>query len=256
MKLQHAIGGLEGLDGIPLLFEKRVFVEEWEKRIFAVHTALMGLSASLNDAVPAYDVGAVPTTFATSWTWADLRTGAEAMDPIAYFQFRYYEKWLGGVSAHLLANGYFTAAELEAATRRYRDDPDAALPRGGEPAIDRQVIRYLREGDTPRRGPARPRFAVGDRVLVNNPPASEHTRLPGYLRGHGGRVERVFEGSYRYLCSTGEDGLGDPMPVYLVRFEPGEIWGETAEPNGGPLYAELYEVYLSPTTTATAEGSR
>lgn len=30
VKLQHHLGGLEGLG--PVAFEKRVFVEEWEKR--------------------------------------------------------------------------------------------------------------------------------------------------------------------------------------------------------------------------------
>ena len=57
-------------------------------------------------------------------------------------------------------------------------------------------------------------------------------------------MERVFEGNYAYFCSTGPDGLGDPVPVYIVRFEPGELWGGTTEANAGPLFAELYETYL------------
>ena len=57
---------------------------------------------------PSYDIDAVPTTFATTWTWADLRKGAEAMNPFAYFQYRYYEKWLGGITAYLLDHGYLT----------------------------------------------------------------------------------------------------------------------------------------------------
>ncbi len=81
-------------------------------------------------------------------------------------------------------------------------------------------------------------------MRVGDPPAAAHTRLPGYLRGHGGTVARVFEGNYAYFRSTGADGLGDPVPVYVVRFEPDEIWGDTAEKDAGPLYAELYETYL------------
>jgi nitrile hydratase len=87
---------------------------------------------------------------------------------------------------------------------------------------------------------------VGDRVTVRNPPAVGHTRLPGYLRGCSGIVERVFEGSYAYFQSTGPDGLGEPMAVYIVRFDPAQVWGATAEPTAGGLYAELYEVYLAP----------
>ncbi|MCI2421434.1 nitrile hydratase subunit beta [Saccharopolyspora sp. K220] len=247
MKLQHALGGLEGLDDMPITFEKRVFVQEWEKRIFGIHAALMGLSAALREAVPGYDLDAVPTTFASTWTWADLRKGAEAMNPFEYFRLRYYEKWLGGITAYLVEQGYISRSEMDSRTAEYRADPDMSLPEAGEDAIDAQVIRYLRKGDTPRRGPAdAPAFAVGDRVLVRNPPAGEHTRLPGYLRGHTGVVQRVFEGRYGYFCSTGADGLGDPVPVYIVRFEPDELWGERTEPHAGPLYAELYESYLSP----------
>ena len=57
MKLQHTLGGLEGLG--PVDFEKRVFVEEWEKRIFGIHTALMGLSDSLRTALPGYELDSV-----------------------------------------------------------------------------------------------------------------------------------------------------------------------------------------------------
>jgi nitrile hydratase len=245
VKLQHYLGGLEGLDG-PLDFEKRVFVEDWERRIFGIHVALMGLSSSLRDALPGYDLGKVPTAFSSTWTWADLRKGAEAMNPFAYFQYRYYEKWLGGITAYLIDNGYLTPRELDAERQRYRQDPAAPLPQFDSEAIDDQVIRYLREGDSPRRGPASPAFAVGDQVTVRNPPAEDHTRLPGYLRGRNGTVERIFEGDYAYFCSTGADGLGEPCPVYVVRFDPVHIWGSQAELNAGPLFAELYEVYLSP----------
>ncbi|HZS19576.1 MAG TPA: nitrile hydratase subunit beta [Pseudonocardiaceae bacterium] len=245
MKLQHYLGGLEGLDG-PLDFDKRVFAEDWERRIFGIHVALMGLSSSLRDALPGYDLDKVPSAFTSTWTWADLRKGAEAMNPFAYFQYRYYEKWLGGITAYLIDNGYLTARELDAVRQHYRQDPDAALPQFDSEAIDDQVIRYLREGDSPRRGPASPAFAVGDQVTVRNPPAEDHTRLPGYLRSHSGTVERVFEGNYAYFCSTGADGLGEPCPVYVVRFDPLHVWGPQAASNAGPLFAELYEVYLSP----------
>ncbi|QRP47725.1 nitrile hydratase subunit beta [Amycolatopsis sp. FDAARGOS 1241] len=251
MKLQHGLGGLEGLESFPLVFDKRVFAQDWEKRIFGIHTAMMGLSSSLRESVAGYDLDAVPTTFHTTWTWAHLRSGAEAMHPFEYFKYRYYEKWLGGITAYLVEQGYVTEAELDAATSRFRAEPAAPLPDDGDPAVDDQVLDYLRRGDSPRRGPAEPVFAVGDDVVVRNPPATDHTRLPGYLRGHRGRVQRVFEGNYSYFVSTGGDGLGEPMPVYVVRFEPQELWGEETERNAGPLYAELYQVYLS-----EAKGSR
>lgn len=248
MKLQHALGGLEGLG--PVDFEKRVFVEDWEKRIFGIHTALMGLSDSLRGALPGYDLDAAGTSFRTTWTWADLRKGAEAMNPFDYFKFRYYEKWLGGISAYCVEQGYLTESELATLTDQFRDAASATLPDGTSDAVDEQVIRYLREGDSPRRGPATPRFELGEKVVIANPPNGDHTRLPGYLRGHEGVVESIAEGNYTYFCSTGADGLGDPVPVYIVRFDPAVLFGGTAEVHRSPVYAELYEPYLTTATLA------
>ncbi|MEV5493254.1 nitrile hydratase subunit beta [Streptomyces bobili] len=246
MKLQHHLGGLENLG--PVDYEPRVFVENWEQRIFGIHVAMMGLSSHLADARPEYPIDEVPTTFSSTWTWADLRKGAEAMNPFAYFQYRYYEKWLGGISSFFISQGYVSEEELADRAADYLQDPARPLPAGGDREIDNQVVRYLREGDSPRREPARPpAFAVGDRVTVTNVPPGEHTRLPGNLRGRTGTVERVFEGNYAYFCSTGADGIGDPMPVYAVRFEPADIWGELAEPDA-VLYGELYQAYLTPAT--------
>ncbi|PAZ10264.1 nitrile hydratase subunit beta [Streptomyces sp. SA15] len=244
MKLQHHLGGLENLGRVS--YEPRVFVEDWEQRIFGVHVAMMGLSAHLGDAVPRYPIEEVPTALSSIWTWADLRKGAEAMHPFAYFQYRYYEKWLGGISGFFVSQGYITEEELEAKAAEYLQEPELELPGGGDEGIDDQVIRYLRAGDSPCQGPAEsPAFAVGDRVTVKDVPPTEHTRLPGNLRGRTGTVERVFEGNYGYFCSTGPDGIGEPMPVYAVRFEPAGIWGELAEP-GAVLYGELYQAYLTP----------
>jgi nitrile hydratase len=240
MKLQHYLGGLEGLPE-PLNLEKRVFVEEWEKRIFGIHVAMMGLSNHLSSALPAYPIEEVPTAFRDEWTWASLRTGAEAMNPFDYFKFRYYEKWLGGITSFFVEQGYVTEEELAAkASSPAPTDPNAASA-----AVDDQIEQYLRMGDSPRRDVAHPRFAVGDRVRVTDVPAAAHTRLPGYLRSHVGTVERVFEGDYAYFCHTG-DGVGDPMPIYVVEFTPTELWGARAEDHPNSIYAELFEAYLQP----------
>jgi nitrile hydratase len=240
MKLQHYLGGLEGLPE-PLNLEKRVFVEDWEERIFGIHVAMMGLSNHLGSALPQYPIDDVPTAFKDEWTWASLRTGAEAMNPFDYFKFRYYEKWLGGITQFFVDQGYITENELSSRQAELADAPATAAD--GASAIDDQVVEYLRKGDSPRRDVAHPKFAVGDRVRITNVPAGAHTRLPGYLREREGTIERIFEGDYGYFVHTG-DGIGDPMPIYIVAFSPDELFGERAE--GGPLtiYAELFEAYL------------
>jgi nitrile hydratase len=240
MKLQHYLGGLEGLPE-PLSLEKRVFVEDWEERIFGIHVAMMGLSNHLGTALPQCPIDDVPTAFKDEWTWASLRTGAEAMNPFDYFKFRYYEKWLGGITQFFIDQGYVTEDELSSRQAELADGP--VTPPNGESAIDDQVVAYLRKGDSPRRDVAHPKFAVGDRVRITNVPAAAHTRLPGYLRSREGTIERIFEGDYGYFVHTG-DGIGDPMPIYIVAFTPDELFGERAEPGALTIYAELFEAYL------------
>ena len=235
MKLQHYLGGLEGLG--PVEFEKRVFVEPWEKRIFGIHVAMMALSSQL-------PLPKTPSGFKTTWTWADLRKGAESLNPFDYFKYRYYEKWLGGISGYFIDKGYITQEELDARTKKILASPSTAPSKGGDPAIDERVTTYLVGGDSPKRDiKATPRFNKGDKVLVKDVPTVEHTRLPGFLRNHIGTIDTVYDGAYTYLCSTGPDGLGEAMPVYCVRFNPEDIWKDNTEKNVS-IYADLFEVYL------------
>lgn len=176
MKLQHYIGGIEGLE--PSRFEKRVFVQKWEERIFGIHVAMMALSNHLKE------TGSIPTKFKSFRTWAHLRTGAEGMNPFDYFKYRYYEKWLGGISGFFVKSGYVSQVELDTRTGEYLKDLDAPLPEGGEPAIDEQVLHYLREGDSPKCKVAVPlKFKVGDTVTIKDPPPVAHCKLPGIFGG-------------------------------------------------------------------------
>lgn len=243
MKLQHALGGLENLG--PVSVETRVFVEPWETRIFGIHTAMMALS-------PHLPLPATASTFRTIWTWADLRTGAEGMNPFDYFKLRYYEKWLGGISGYFVDHGYVTEAELDALTEEYYADPDKPLPAAEAADVDARIVRYLVEGDSPKRAEtADYAFAVGDPVTIVDVPTLAHTRLPGYLRNKPGTIETVYSGAYVYLCDTGPDGIGAAMPCYCVRFEPNDLWPGAAEPNFS-LYADLYATYVGPAPAAKA----
>jgi nitrile hydratase len=235
MKLQHYIGGIEGLE--PSSFEKRVFVQPWEERIFGIHVAMMALSNHLEA------VKTVPTQFKSFWSWGHLRKGAEGMNPFDYFKYRYYEKWLGGISGFFVESGYVSKEELDAKTAAYLQNLDALLPEGGQPAIDDRVIEYLRVGDSPKCDvDIKHKFKVGDTVVVRNPPPVEHCKLPGYLRTKKGVVDVVYEGAYNYFFPTG-DGVGDPMPVYSVKFDSHEIWGNLTEPKTW-IYVDVFEAYL------------
>lgn len=243
MKLQHYLGGLENLG--PVSLEKEVFVSAWEKRIFGIHTVMMAESRHLSAALPAYPVEALNTTFDETWTWASLRTGAEGMQPFEYFKYRYYEKWLMGITQFFIDRGYITAAEVAELVKRYRDNPAEALPDQPNAALKEQIVRYLNEGDSGLRRPtAAPLFSVGQVVYVADPQAADHTRLPGFLRNKKGTVTEVYEGAFEYFVSTGPDGLEGPQHVYCVSFDAADIWGEEkCEPNT-VIYADLFEVYI------------
>ncbi|MBY5516844.1 nitrile hydratase subunit beta [Rhizobium leguminosarum] len=244
MKLQHYLGGLEGLG--PVSTETRVFVETWETRIFGIHTAMMALSSQL-------PLPPTPSKFTTVWTWADLRKGAESLNPFDYFKFRYYEKWLGGISGYFIDNEYITADELDELTEEYYSDPSKSVPAAGDAAIDNRVVQYLVEGDSPKRDTnVSFDFAVGDLVSIKNVPSIEHTRLPGFLRNKSGTVETVYDGAYVYLCDTGTDGIGAAMPVYCIRFEPEDLWPGNTEKNFS-LYADLYSHYVEAPAAASAK---
>ncbi|WP_137924180.1 nitrile hydratase subunit beta [Cupriavidus sp. 2SB] len=247
MRLQHHLGGLENLG--PVSVEPRVFVAPWEKRIFGIHTVMMAESDHLSHAAPAYPVRELPTTFRNTWTWASLRTGAEGMQPFEYFKYRYYEKWLMGISQFFIDREYITADELSSRTAFYAAKPDAAMPNLPNPAIRQQIEAYLKQGDSPYHDlDGAPRFASGQSVRVADPDAVDHTRLPGYLRNKQGVIEAVYPGAYAYFVSTGPDGIGAPMPVYRVAFAAEHIWGgDKSEPNT-VIYADLFEAYLSAAT--------
>ena len=74
MKLQHYLGGLEGLG--PIDFEKRVFVQDWEKRIFGM---LLALGAQ------------------GIYTFDEMRHAIERMSPAHYLGSTYYEHWLAAL---------------------------------------------------------------------------------------------------------------------------------------------------------------
>lgn len=241
MKLQHYLGGLEGLG--PVSTETRVFVEPWEKRIFGIHTSMMALSNHL-DGASHLDEGDKHSSFDSHWTWAHLRTGAEGMNPFDYFKYRYYEKWLGGISSFFIDEGYITQAELDELTEQYLADEAAELPVSTDDQTDTRIQQYLIHGDSPQQSSGLPvRFTEGQEVSIKNPPTLEHSRLPGFLRNQQGTVDHVYEGRYGYLVNVKADEIGPPMPVYCVRFDPKTLWPGNTEDNFY-LYADLYQAYI------------
>jgi len=89
-----------------------------------------------------------------------------------------------------------------------------------------------------------PSFAVGDAVRVLNHNPQTHTRLPGYLRGKLGTIEKDY-GVFAFP-DTHAHGLGEkPQHCYSVRFSARELWGPGA-PERDTLRVDVFDDYMEP----------
>jgi hypothetical protein len=89
-----------------------------------------------------------------------------------------------------------------------------------------------------------PRFKPGDVVVTRNDRPRGHTRLPRYARGKRG-VIHCLHGVHVFPDSNAHGQGEQPQPLYSVRFEARELWGESAEPNQ-QVHLDCWESYLRP----------
>ncbi len=147
----------------------------------------------------------------------------------------------------LIDAGAITKDELESAIERSAAEPGAPVPARG---VEKVEAAKERDEEAPRAGQpesveaSKPRFKLGDRVRARNTHPAGHTRLPGYVRG---KVGEVISG-YRRQGFQDAEPMSDhegPQPVYAVRFDAREIWGQSAEPNSS-VCLDMWEAYLVP----------
>jgi nitrile hydratase len=114
------------------------------------------------------------------------------------------------------------------------------------PVVDLELVRSLYKipGAIRLELDVAPRFKPGDRIVARNINPPGHTRLPRYVRGKAGVVERdhgVFP-----LPDTRVGGQGDqPQHLYSVRFGARELWGCEA-PAKDSLMITLWDDYMEP----------
>ena len=135
-----------------------------------------------------------------------FRLETENLPPALYLASSYYERWLMAVERVLERTGGVAPAE--------------SLPEWK----------------------AEQQFTPGDPVIARNEHPKGHTRLPRYVRGKRGTVERVH-GPYLLPDTDAHHVSLDWEPVYTVRFEARELWGEAAEPRT-TVTVDLWQSYL------------
>jgi nitrile hydratase len=220
----HDMGGMHGFGPVVREEHEPVFHEPWEGRVY-------GMRVRFGAKMPAPYPGVG-------------RTHIESIPPKTYLEMSYYERFLESLVQRAIATGVITAEELDARTRRFEDDPAASVPRRDDPQAVAETVEGLKTQRHPAREGRAPRFKQGDAVAAINISRFGHNRLPRYIRGKHGVIERVnglhaIEDEKAY----GEDPT--PQTVYTVGFEGAEVWGVECEPNLR-VYVELWEDYLQP----------
>ena len=86
-----------------------------------------------------------------------------------------------------------------------------------------------RGGPTERDTNTAAAFKPGDRVRTKNINPLTHTRLPRYVRGHVGTIERV-NGCHVFPDSNSTGAGENPQWLYTVRFDGRELWGAGSDP--------------------------
>ena len=214
----HAdLGGQPGHGKVIPEAEGELFHAAWEPRALALVLA-MGATGSWN---------------------IDMSRAARETLP-EYGRLSYYEIWIHGLRKLLEERGLARADEIEegqmihaakSVPRVLHADRVAAALAAGAPT--------LRPVDAPAR------FAVGDRVRARVDRVPHHTRLPGYVRGKRGLIEKVL-GAHVFADSHAQ-GLGeDPQWLYTVVFDGAELWNDRASPGGLKVSVDAWEPYLEP----------
>ena len=214
----HDMGGMDGFGKVEPEPNEPVFHAPWEGRVMAMNRA-MGATGAWN-----IDMG---------------RFSREMLPPHVYLASTYYQKWFLGLQQMLLERGLIDADEVGSG---HALRPGKPLKRGAFTVAD--VARVMTRGSFSRPAPAAARFKPGDRVRAKNIHPRTHTRLPRYVRGHVGVVERdhgchVFPDSV--VAGQGEN----PQWLYTVRFESRELWGPDADPTV-KISIDAFEPYLDP----------
>lgn len=211
----HAdLGGQSGHGRVVPEAEGQPFHTEWEPMALALVLA-MGATGSWN---------------------IDMSRAARETLP-DYADLSYYEIWLAGLVKLMLERGQVFDDELVAGRSLHPPAPVACV------LLAANVPAGLAKGTPAQRPDSQPaRFQVGQRVRTRAHAVPHHTRLPGYVRGKCGVVERLH-GSHVFADAHAQ-GLGEqPEPLYTVVFDGAEIWGADAAP-GLRVSVDAWQSYL------------
>jgi nitrile hydratase beta subunit len=213
----HDMGGMHGMGAIQYEKNEPPYHAPWEARVHAMSSAV-GATGKLR---------------------LGLRPPIENIPAVEYLRMSYYEKWLTALIERMVASDLVTRAEIE----NSRPEKTSANPALAVSPAD-AVAALFRVPGARRNQPIAARFQTGQAVRALNINPVTHTRLPRYVRGKSGTIERNH-GVFAFMETTALS-LGDkPQHLYSVRFSARELWGKQAPPQDS-VYLDLYDDYLEP----------
>jgi nitrile hydratase beta subunit len=215
----HDMGGMDGFGKVEVEQNEPPFHAPWEGRVLGMQRAM---------------------SYAGAWHIDHSRFAQERLPPATYLSVSYYKRWELAMESNVIERGFATAEEIKAG---HASTPGKALKR-------KLTVDALHAGAGMTRGsfyrqqqgPAR--FKIGDRVRTKNIHPKTHTRLPRYVRGHVGVIERI-QGCHMYPDSVSTDQGDNPQWLYTVVFDGRELWGADSDPTL-KVSVEAFEPYLEP----------
>jgi len=214
----HDMGGMDGFGRVDVEPNEPAFHHDWEGRVMAMVRA-MGANGGLNI--------------------DSQRFARESLPPAVYLASSYYQKWFLALENQLIGRNMLDPNEI-AAGHSLRQSPP--LKRGKFTLSD--IPRISARGSFARPAQAPSIFKPGDKVRAKNIHPVTHTRLPRYVRGHSGIVERI-NGCHVFPDSSAHEQGENPQWVYTVVFDSRELWGDSADPTL-KVSIEAFEPYLEP----------
>lgn len=212
----HDMGGMDGFGKVEPEPNEPMFHTEWESRVLAMVRA-MGAAGAFN----------IDTS----------RFYREMLPPHVYLASSYYKKWFLGLEDMLVDKGFIAAEEVAAG---HAVQPPKPLKHGKFALND--VERVMVRGKFGRPAPAAAKFKPGDRVRARNIHPATHTRLPRYVRGHVGVVERDH-GCHVFPDTAAMEAGEHPQWLYTVVFDGAELWGPDSDPTV-KISIDAFEPYL------------
>lgn len=206
------LGGQTGHGRVIPEPEGELFHASWEPRVLAL-TLAMGATGS--------------------WNIDMSRAARETLED--YDKLSYYEIWIGGLCKLMQERGLVSAEELEQGEVRQPALPVARVLRAAN------VAEALAKGSPTERHATVPALhAVGQRVRMRSQRPVHHTRLPGYVQGKVGVVDRVL--GVHVFADEHAQGHGEqPQWLYTVTFDEAALW-TTAQ--GFTVSVDAWEPYL------------